>query len=80
MMNIIIGTLMKYKKILTTRDYNSINNKTLLILNSIDDLWDWAIFNTTVIIQHSNYRHILKKNLHLMVVELISLLTDGENN
>ena len=38
-MNIIIGTLMKYKKkILTTRDYNSMNNKTLLILNSIDGL------------------------------------------
>ena len=37
-MNIIIGTLMKYKKILTTKGYNSINNKTLLILNSIDDL------------------------------------------
>ena len=50
MMNIIIGTLMKYKKILTTRDYNSINNKTLLILNSIDGLWDLAILNTTVII------------------------------
>ena len=40
MMNIIIGTLMKYKKILTTRDYNLMNNKTLLILNSIDDLQD----------------------------------------
>ena len=38
MMNIIIGTLMTYKKILTTRDYNSMNNKTLLILNSIDGL------------------------------------------
>ena len=38
MMNIIIGTLIKYKKILTTRDYNSMNNKTLLILNLIDDL------------------------------------------
>ena len=38
MMNIIIGTLMKYKKILTIRDYNSMNNKTLLILNSIDGL------------------------------------------
>ena len=37
-MNIIISTLMKYKKILTTKDYNSINNKTLLILNSIDGL------------------------------------------
>ena len=50
MMNIIIGTLMKYKKILTNRDYNSINNKTLLILNSIDSLRDWTIFNSTVII------------------------------
>ena len=50
MMNIIIGTLMKYKKILTTRYYNSINNKTLLILNSIDGLRDWTMFNTTVII------------------------------
>ena len=50
MMNIIIGTLMKYKKILTTRDYNSMNNKTLLILNSIDGLRDWAIFNTSIII------------------------------
>ena len=58
MMNIIIGTLIKYKKILTTRDNNSMNNKTLLILNSIDGLRDWAIFNTTVIIYHSNYRHI----------------------
>ena len=38
MMNIIIGTLMKHKKILTTRDYNSMNNKTLFILNSIDGL------------------------------------------
>ena len=37
-MNIIIGTLIKYKKILTTRDYNLMNNKTLLILNSIDGL------------------------------------------
>ena len=80
MMNIIIGTLMKYTKILTTRNYNSMNNKTLLILNSIDGLRDWAIFNTTVIISHSNYRHIYKKNLYLMVVELISLLTDGKNN
>ena len=61
-MNIIIGTLMKYKKILTTRDYNLMNNKTLLILNSIDGLRDWAIFNTTVIIQHSNYRYIKKKH------------------
>ena len=50
MMNIIIGTLMKYKKILTTKDHNSMNNKTLLTLNSIDGLQDWAIFNTTVII------------------------------
>ena len=49
-MNIIIGTLMKYKKNLTTKDYNSINNKTLIILNSIDGLRDWIIFNTTVII------------------------------
>ena len=49
-MNIIIGTLMKYKKILTTRDYKSMNNQTLLILNSTDSLRDWAIFNTTVII------------------------------
>ena len=49
-MNIIIGTLMKYKQILTTRDYNSMNNKTPLILNSIDDLRYQAIFNTTVII------------------------------
>ena len=49
-MNIIIGTLMKYKKILTIRDYNSMNNKTLFILNSIYGLRDWAIFNTTVII------------------------------
>ena len=38
------------QKNLTTRDYNSMNNKTLLILNSIDSLRDWAIFNTTVII------------------------------
>ena len=38
------------QKILTTRDYNSMNNKTLFILNSIDDLRDLAIFNTTVII------------------------------
>ena len=48
-MNIIIGTLMKYKKILTIRYYNSMNNKTLLILNSIDGLRDLTIFNTTVI-------------------------------
>ena len=40
MMNIIIGMLMKYKKILTTGDYNSMNNKTLLILNSINGLRD----------------------------------------
>ena len=38
------------QKILTTSDYNSMNNKTLLILNSIDGLRDWAICNTTVII------------------------------
>ena len=38
------------QKNLTTRDYNSKNNKTLLILNSIDGLRDWAIFNTIVII------------------------------
>ena len=38
MMNIIIGTLMKHKKILTIRDYNSMNNKILFILNSIDGL------------------------------------------
>ena len=50
LMNIIIGTLMKYKKILTTSDYNSMNNKTLFILNSIDGLWDWTISNITVII------------------------------
>ena len=58
MMNIIIGTLMKYKKILTSRDYNLMNTKTLLILNSIDGLRDWAISNTTVIIWYSNYIHI----------------------
>ena len=40
MINIIIGTLMKYKQILTTRDYNSMNNKTLLILDSINGLRD----------------------------------------
>ena len=39
-MNIIISTLMKYKKILTIRDYNLINNKTLLILNLINGLRD----------------------------------------
>ena len=40
----------KYQKILTIRDCNSMNNKTLLILNSIDSLRDWTIFNSTVII------------------------------
>ena len=50
MINIVIGTLMKYKEILITKDYNSVNNKTILILNSIDGLRDLTIFNITNII------------------------------